>query len=340
MNQCSACGQQNIQPRLGFPPPPSVPSLPSLPSLPPLQFQANTSLPGGQWKCRTCTLINDSNDNSCQACGKPRSHRHGTIQPPAPPPGGDGGLTPFMRNFGHWYNNGIVYGSDSDETKDNSNNSNSNNTNNIVSAIEPRRDVYGNIISSQTEFENACCDILANNMNPNGLFKTLISISRKLMKEEARFHRLDLQNPKVIEHLIGYECVIDFLVLLGFKSNRHGTMLVCEPPPRVDVIKSAIAALKSYENRLTFNRKNISADVDIDNDSDNEEMSLAKIIEFCTNECLRNNENIGIIISTIIVTHVEYTDSLYAIHSFCLFVCFWHAFFVLFVFYLELIVFV
>eukprot|EP00485_Elphidium_margaritaceum_P004231 CAMPEP_0202693288 /NCGR_PEP_ID=MMETSP1385-20130828/7442_1 /ASSEMBLY_ACC=CAM_ASM_000861 /TAXON_ID=933848 /ORGANISM="Elphidium margaritaceum" /LENGTH=1095 /DNA_ID=CAMNT_0049348947 /DNA_START=39 /DNA_END=3326 /DNA_ORIENTATION=- len=105
------------------------------------------------------------------------------------------------------------------------------------------------------QFQNNASDIACYNDNPSQVFSTLRSVAKKLLKDDVRYRTLDTTNPKVMERLIGFEGVLDFLMLLGFESDAMGAKLICEQKPSPDVVKNAITVLNTYENRMGIGRK-------------------------------------------------------------------------------------
>ena len=53
-----------------------------------------------------------------------------------------------------------------------------------------------------------------------------------------------------MERLIGFEGVLDFLMLLGFESDAMGMKLICQEKPSPKVVSSAIKVLNSYQQRF------------------------------------------------------------------------------------------
>merc|ERR1719491_2106576 len=109
------------------------------------------------------------------------------------------------------------------------------------------------------EFENSASDIACYNDNPSQVFSTLRSVAKKLLKDDVRYRTLDTTNPKVMERLIGFEGVLDFLMLLGFESDAMGAKLICEEKPSRQVVSNAIEVLNTYESRLGLGRSKKSA---------------------------------------------------------------------------------
>merc|ERR1719458_1278668 len=106
------------------------------------------------------------------------------------------------------------------------------------------------------EFRQSASDIACYNDNPSQVFSTLRSVAKKLLKDDIRYRTLDTTNPKVMERLIGFEGVLDFLMLLGFSSDAMGMKLICEQKPSQQIVRNAIEVLNTYESRLGLGRKN------------------------------------------------------------------------------------
>ena len=123
------------------------------------------------------------------------------------------------------------------------------------------------------EFQNSASDIACYNDNPSQVFSTLRSVAKKLLKDDVRYRTLDTTNPKVMERLIGFEGVLDFLMLLGFESDAMGMKLICEQKPSQQVVRNAIEVLNTYESRLGLgrNKKKRSSTTHGDKDKHNDE---------------------------------------------------------------------
>jgi len=104
--------------------------------------------------------------------------------------------------------------------------------------------------STVADFQRAASDIACYNKVPSSVFSTLRSVAKKLLKDDARYRTLDTTNPKVMERLIGYEGVLDFLQLLGFESDAMGMKLICQEAPSAQVVQNAITVLNSYQQRF------------------------------------------------------------------------------------------
>jgi len=95
------------------------------------------------------------------------------------------------------------------------------------------------------ELERAASVIAAKNVDPSPVFETLRSVAKKLLEDDPKldFRTLDTRTPKMIERLIGFEGVLDFLQLLGFESDEKGMKLVCEEKPSVLTVMNAVDVL-------------------------------------------------------------------------------------------------
>jgi len=113
----------------------------------------------------------------------------------------------------------------------------------------------GKFAASKQEFEKAASDIAVYNDDPASIYATLRSVSKKLLKDDIRFRTLETTNAKVTERLLGFEGVLDFLMLLEFESDEMGMKLVCEQKPSVAFVKMVVSVLKNYEQRMGVGRK-------------------------------------------------------------------------------------
>merc|ERR1719242_2935458 len=200
--------------------------------------------------------------------------------------------------------------------------------------------------STMEDFSRAASDIACYNDNPSSVFSTLRSVAKKLLKDNVRYRTLDTTNPKVMERLIGFEGVLDFLMLLGFESDAMGMKLICQQKPSPKVVSSAIKVLNSYQQRFRMtdrgdgNRpqqnqngkapylaKNGNIDnleepmspdmvspggdfepAAIGNDNNNNDiLTLEQIVIWGTNEYMQDPNNETM--ETLIMTHHMFTDS-------------------------------
>jgi len=197
------------------------------------------------------------------------------------------------------------------------------------------------------EFTNTASDIACYNDNPSQVFSTLRSVAKKLLKDDVRYRTLDTTNPKVMERLIGFEGVLDFLMLLGFESDAIGMKLICEQKPSPQIVRNAIEVLNTYEGRLGLGRKKKRknrADSDDQNKQDDEQsyitaggpaedleaglttggagsggadkdeedtLTLEQVVIWSTHENMRDNDTMD----TLILTHKQFTNSLTLIRN-------------------------
>merc|ERR1719491_672145 len=98
------------------------------------------------------------------------------------------------------------------------------------------------------ELERAASVIAAKNVDPSPVFETLRSVAKKLLEDDPKldFRTLDTRTPKMIERLIGFEGVLDFLRLLGFECDHTRTKLVCEEKPLVLTVNNAVDVLDKF----------------------------------------------------------------------------------------------
>eukprot|EP01083_Nonionella_stella_P014752 41350_1 len=191
---------------------------------------------------------------------------------------------------------------------------------------------HGSRQASVQEFQQSASDIACYNDAPSQVFSTLRSVAKKLLKDDVRYRTLDTTNPKVMERLIGFEGVLDFLMLLGFESDTLGCKLTCEEKPSPQIVRNAIEVLNTYETRLGFGRrkkkkknKNGQSEEDDgqsymtlggpddttgggpdDGDDDGDSLTLEQIIIWSTHENMRDNDTM----ETLILTHKQFTTSL------------------------------
>ena len=90
---------------------------------------------------------------------------------------------------------------------------------NEVKQFEPVKD------PTLQEFETMAIRIAISNDDSLSAFKSLTSITQKLLVNDVTVKMLDISNPDIRRSLIGYEGVVDFLALLGYASDRWGSQL-------------------------------------------------------------------------------------------------------------------
>ena len=140
-----------------------------------------------------------------------------------------------------------------------------------------------------------------------------------------RYLTLDTTNPKVVEQLIGFEGVFDFLLLLGFRSDAMGTKLICEEKPAQQVIRNALEVLNTYETRLGLGRQKtrndnndgngVQAELKTDNGTDGSDLgTLEQIIILGTHENTGDDLSQSCTMETLIVTHKHFSTSVCLSH--------------------------
>ena len=118
------------------------------------------------------------------------------------------------------------------------------------------------------EFKLAATDIATYNSNPKRVYNTLKAVTKKLYKDDPKYRTLDTTNPKVIERLIGFEGVLDFLRLLGFESDLVGAKLICTEKPQHEVLDVALDVLKEYSRKFDSKKKPIPNYTNLQQDDD------------------------------------------------------------------------
>eukprot|EP01084_Bolivina_argentea_P059325 108329_1 len=148
------------------------------------------------WICKICTLENDINATNCIACNNSRSPRQSYYNM---------GMSMNMINGSYYYNQQHEY-------------------TNIP--FKPPLDKDGNIATTIEQFQDVAIDIVSYNNSPLRpsyiLLGTLRSVAKKTLKDDLRWRTLDTTNPKVMERLINFEGVLNFLTLLGFEADAMG----------------------------------------------------------------------------------------------------------------------
>ena len=139
-----------------------------------------------------------------------------------------------------------------------------------------------------------------------------------VFQDDVRYRTLDTTNPKVVERLVGFEGVIDFLILLGFASDQMGLKLICEQQPAAETVKNAVDALDGLQSgstpmgalssaRSLRRRRSPSLRVKAAQSEREEDLlTLEQIIVWSTHEATRDSETM----QTLIITHRTMTDSL------------------------------
>ena len=246
------------------------------------QFNSNNT-----WKCPICTYNNSSDALRCIACNtqKPDDNRqYQQHQQPQQPSFGipSMGMGVGAMNFDM-----------TDATRSGSN------------EMKYNRNKPATI----QEFQNSASDIACYNDNPSQVFATLRSVAKKLLKDDLRYRTLDTTNPRVMERLIGFEGVLDFLMLLGFESDAMGMKLVCEQKPSQQLVRNAIEVLNTYESRMNIARNNNGNNDDNHNDNNGDQqddtLTLEQILLWSTQENMRDLD----MMETLVLTHKLFTNS-------------------------------
>eukprot|EP01083_Nonionella_stella_P030625 83935_1 len=99
---------------------------------------------------------------------------------------------------------------------------------------------------SMQDFAFVVADIACYASNCSSVYHTLNSITKKLMTCDIRYRTLDTSRAKVMERLIGFEGVLEFLMLLGFESDVLGMKLQCKEQPRADFVMPIRDLLQRY----------------------------------------------------------------------------------------------
>ena len=309
------------------------------------------------WRCTLCTLKNAGNVTRCEACDTPRQTR--------------GTLENDHENYADAHSSDSE-NEDADDRKQPSNNGAGNDGSDERSrststafdvlghrganfrltqqqvksqisrlkytyASQAIRDQKGRLQVTRSDFEKVASDIATYNDNPPPIYATLKSVSKKLLKHDMRYRTLDIKNPKVIDRLLGFVGVIDFLQLLGFESDATGTKLVCKNKPQKQIVNDAVITLQVYKNKFggaqfVNSRDNVTDDVDsasrsmavmrsvaqdLDYDivkvdeaegsnDDVDYLTLKQLILWSTHENMRDTETM----ETLIMTHKQFCPSI------------------------------
>eukprot|EP01083_Nonionella_stella_P014751 41349_1 len=269
------------------------------------------------WICPMCTLHNATSLSRCAACNTNREVNNNNkgqqqqeMRPIHPQMS-----QPMMPHFSVSVAQPVKY-----------------NMNEMHAMMAKMNAAHGSRQASVQEFQQSASDIACYNDAPSQVFSTLRSVAKKLLKDDVRYRTLDTTNPKVMERLIGFEGVLDFLMLLGFESDTLGCKLTCEEKPSPQIVRNAIEVLNTYETRLGFGRrkkkkknKNGQSEEDDgqsymtlggpddttgggpdDGDDDGDSLTLEQIIIWSTHENMRDNDTM----ETLILTHKQFTTSL------------------------------
>eukprot|EP01084_Bolivina_argentea_P295901 509556_1 len=207
------------------------------------------------WTCRVCTLLNQGANARCKVCNTIRNNSdHDAVDDV------DSSSSSFNEYGSFMANPMIEYDNDWDRML-NRHMGVSGNPYNINLHFEFKdeegsdadEELYSaakNKESTVEDFSRAASDIACYNDTPSGVFSTLRSVAKKLLKDDVRYRTLDTTNPSVTERLLGFEGVLEFLMLLGFESDAMGMKLICELKPTRYVVNNAISVLNSYQQRF------------------------------------------------------------------------------------------
>eukprot|EP01084_Bolivina_argentea_P296571 510790_1 len=174
-------------------------------------------------------------------------------------------------------------------------------------------------LESLQAFRKAIVYIQEYNAINNSPLDTLKSVVQKLMKNHIKYRILDTTNPKVMDKLLNYEGVLDFLVLLGFESDSMGTKLICNNPPENSLLEKVIDLLSSNINRQPIQNL-IQSETDesipiipiesmeniVETQEDESSLTLEQIIMWSTHPNFRDNETM----ETLILMHKTFSDSI------------------------------
>eukprot|EP01084_Bolivina_argentea_P265094 449220_1 len=227
-------------------------------------IQTNEWHDTNRWQCSFCTLFNDKTADRCEACGaKPRYTQNINYNV-------DMGPIPKFR-CKYWRcvlctNNNVVSSdiceqcgvskaymepdSNSIESIVAPNYYSNMDTNNCRfeetenKMMTPDRNENGDVITTEDEFRNAV-SYIAINCDNTYVLKTLFDLLNELVtKDDIRYTTLDTTLD--MERLIGYEGVLDFLLLIGWESDLLGHKLFCFKKPKLNVVRNAMNAINLY----------------------------------------------------------------------------------------------
>merc|ERR1719361_3215081 len=292
----------------------------------------NDMLNGSGWECAVCTYSNDATQTNCVMCGlanpnKAKAQAPNQVQPPLwqqpmqPRPIQQPGpikypSSPNMLIGGMGNGMGNGHGANG-QYNPQQQQQHMNFSNQMI------QNGAHKVAATVSEFQQSASEIAWYNDNPSQVFSTLRSVAKKLLKDDVRYRTLDTTNPKVMKRLIGFEGVLDFLMLLGFESDAMGAKLICEEKPSRQVVSNAIEVLNTYESRLGLGRSKKSANNKADdersmvtlggpgpNDNENgdeeDTLTLEQIIIWSTHENMRSSETM----ETLTLQHKLFTNSL------------------------------
>jgi len=152
------------------------------------------------------------------------------------------------------------------------------------------------------------------------VFTVLRIVTRKLLKPDLKYRTLDTTLPRVQEGLLGFEGVLEFLQLLGFKADESMTKLVIEPDqPPEGVIKAALGVIEKkieyMKQRMESHkiRRQVLSSGDgnttrgPNQQADNsDDFNLNQLVTFITHEHFRDEQAHKVVI----LCHATFTTSL------------------------------
>ena len=258
------------------------------------------------WECPVCVYTNESTRDSCDLCGTTRAKIAATNDLNK-----DRDINPYTNtqlktspNSTHTTSNdpsdaGDEYG-------------NSDQLQVVMKISRPPTPSQLQLIKSR--FERATMAIGTGNHDSLAVLKTLKSVCRKTLKDDDKYRTLDLQNPRVVERLITFQYVPNFLYELGFKLNEpEGIKLICHVKPSVQVIETAVYILNSFMHR--YDADKIRRVRDVDKNKNKFVWNLEQIVGWCTDEAAVMDEDTDSM-HTVIVTHKDYCKSIDLLNAF------------------------
>ena len=132
-----------------------------------------------------------------------------------------------------------------DNKKKNKNNKQNKNNNNPKMAKD-----IPDLETARAEFHAICSEIACRNDNPVKVFNTLRGVTKKLITDDdPRYRVLDVNNQKVVERLLGYDGVIEFLHLLGFEIDDTASKLIVQTKPKFQHLSLGLEVLNQFKKR-------------------------------------------------------------------------------------------
>jgi len=152
------------------------------------------------------------------------------------------------------------------------------------------------------QFQSCVSDITCYNDNASEIFGYLQSAAEQLLNEEENLKNNRTLDHTVMDQLLGFDGVLDFLSLLGYKSDDMGSKLVCLSTPNRDMVTCAIKVLQTYRARLRINNN------DDDDEKQQDTLTLQQIIIWSTHENM-HDVNTHELMDALILTHKQFTNS-------------------------------